>query len=135
MVISTEGQTASVEIDINKVYEDLNIKANTSLSNVDSNIDYVIESYQNGFDWYRVYKSGWVEQGGYHTFSSNTWEAVTLLKPMKNNRYMALLTGTGTAETLKGWKVGSEKNNTSTTLYAICANEYGVRWYVSGQGA
>lgn len=36
MVISTEGQTASVEIDINKVYEDLNIKANSDLSNVAS---------------------------------------------------------------------------------------------------
>lgn len=33
MVVSTEGQTAKVEIDINKVYEDLNIKANSDLSN------------------------------------------------------------------------------------------------------
>lgn len=36
MVISTEGQTAEVEIDINKVYEDLNLKANNDLSNVAS---------------------------------------------------------------------------------------------------
>lgn len=36
MVVSTEGQTASVEIDINQVYEDLNIKANGDLSNVAS---------------------------------------------------------------------------------------------------
>lgn len=36
MVISTEGQTASVEIDINQVYEDLNLKANSDLSNVAS---------------------------------------------------------------------------------------------------
>lgn len=36
MVISTEGQTAEVEIDVNKVYEDLNIKANGDLSNVAS---------------------------------------------------------------------------------------------------
>lgn len=36
MVISTKGQTASVEIDINKVYEDLNLKANSDLSNVAS---------------------------------------------------------------------------------------------------
>lgn len=34
MVISTEGQTAEVGIDINKVYEDMNLKANTSLSNL-----------------------------------------------------------------------------------------------------
>lgn len=36
MVISTEGQTAEVQIDINKVYEDLNLKANNDLSNVAS---------------------------------------------------------------------------------------------------
>ena len=36
MVISTEGQTASVEIDINQVYEDMNLKANSDLSNVAS---------------------------------------------------------------------------------------------------
>lgn len=36
MVISTEGQTAEVEVDINQIYEDLNIKANSDLSNVAS---------------------------------------------------------------------------------------------------
>lgn len=36
MVISTKGQAANVEIDINKVYEDLNLKATTDLSNVAS---------------------------------------------------------------------------------------------------
>lgn len=36
MVISTEGQTSPIEIDINKVYEDLNLKANSDLSNVAS---------------------------------------------------------------------------------------------------
>lgn len=34
MVVSTEGQTAEVGIDINKVYEDMELKANTSLSNL-----------------------------------------------------------------------------------------------------
>lgn len=34
MVVSTEGQTDPVEIDINKVYEDLNLKANKDLSDV-----------------------------------------------------------------------------------------------------
>ena len=36
MVVSTEGQTAKVEIDINKIYEDLNLKANNDLSSVAS---------------------------------------------------------------------------------------------------
>lgn len=36
MVVSTEGQTAEVGVDINKVYEDMNLKANIDLSNVDA---------------------------------------------------------------------------------------------------
>lgn len=53
MVISTEGQTASVEIDINKVYEDLNLKANTTLSNV-SNVSSSFKEQSVGWgmpDW------------------------------------------------------------------------------------
>lgn len=34
MVVSTEGQQEEIEVDINEVYEDLNLKANTDLSNV-----------------------------------------------------------------------------------------------------
>lgn len=34
MVVSTEGQTAEVQIDINQVYEDLNLRATTGFSNV-----------------------------------------------------------------------------------------------------
>lgn len=34
MVVSTEGQTAEVEIDINKIYEDLELKVNKNLSNL-----------------------------------------------------------------------------------------------------
>ena len=42
-------------------------KADTALSNVLANIDYVVESkFPTDTDpsWYRVYKSGWLEQGG-----------------------------------------------------------------------
>ena len=36
MVISTEGQTTEINVDINKVYEDIEVKANKSLSNVEN---------------------------------------------------------------------------------------------------
>lgn len=81
MVISTEGQTAEVGVDINKVYEDMNLKANTTLSNVSSNIDYVVESYVNGNNWYRIYRSGWCEQGGY--INANYSGTINFLKAYK----------------------------------------------------
>ncbi len=40
-------------------------KANRALTNVESNVDFVVESYHDAEgNWYRKYKSGWVEQGG-----------------------------------------------------------------------
>ena len=45
----------------------LNNKADINLSNISNNIDYVIETKQptdSDLSWYRIYKSGWVEQGG-----------------------------------------------------------------------
>ena len=42
-------------------------KADTDLGNIPTNYDYVVESQlptaDNGYTWYRKYKSGWVEQG------------------------------------------------------------------------
>lgn len=86
MVVSTERQTEEVGVDINKVYEDLNLKATTDLSNVASNIDYVVESYTNGSDWYRVYKSGWIEQGMKVTATSGG-ATKNWLKSFKNTNY------------------------------------------------
>lgn len=49
--------------------ETLNGKADSDLGNIPANYDYVVESQlpteANGYTWYRKYKSGWVEQGGY----------------------------------------------------------------------
>lgn len=109
MVISTEGQTAEVGVDINKVYEDLNIKANSNLSNIDANIDYVVESYTNGSDWYRKYKSGWIEQGVKITATSSgatrNW-----LKSFKNTNYsisIACLEGNVNISKADHWAIKS----------------------------
>ena len=44
-------------------------------------IDLVVESYTNGTNWYRVYKSGWIEQGGYMNNSYSG--SVNFMKPYK----------------------------------------------------
>lgn len=46
----------------------------------------IVEKYQNGTEWYRVYSDGWCEQGGYKTFSSSS-ETVIFSKPFKDNYY------------------------------------------------
>ena len=140
MVISTEGQTASVEIDINQVFEDLNIKANTSLSNVDANIDYVVESYDDDSgNWYRVYKSGWVEQGGFYESSETNIRTINLLKEMAGTKYniqVSLYGGVNDrvlraepASTLSFYcQVRHTGSNPSNAIGDIC-------WKICGQGA
>ena len=58
-------------------------------STLPENTDYVIESQEptaeNGYTWYRLYKSGWVEQGG--NFSGNSPLLVTLPITMANTAY------------------------------------------------
>lgn len=44
--------------------------------------DFIVESYVNGFEWYKLYKSGWIQQG-----SRGTEGIVTLPKKMKNTEY------------------------------------------------
>ena len=63
----------------------------TILGNIPTNYDYVVETYNNGTNWYRIYKSGWVEQGGVTSVSSGD-DTVTLLKPFDSANYSILVT-------------------------------------------
>ena len=55
--------------------------------------DYVIESQlptaDNGYTWYRKYKSGWVEQGGVAPYETNTG-TVSFAIPMTDSEYQIL---------------------------------------------
>lgn len=86
MVVSNEGQTAEVGVDINKVYEDLELKANNNLSNITANIDFVVERFNDGVNWYRIYKNGWCEQGG-RMNGTDVGTTLNLLKPYKDLNY------------------------------------------------
>nr|DAS78847.1 MAG TPA: hypothetical protein [Caudoviricetes sp.] len=140
MLISTEGQAAEVQIDINKVYEDLNLKANRNLSNVSANIDYVVESYNDGTNWYRVYKSGWIEQGGILRNRTEEVKTFNLLKPFADTNY------TGNAGICTASAMG---NSYPATIYGISGfapvstsqacvrtiNWSDSSWFACGQGA
>ena len=52
--------------------------------------DYVVETQfpttENNYTWYRKYKSGWVEQGGYSDTTTDTIE-IFLIIPFSNTNY------------------------------------------------
>ena len=96
---------------------DLANKADKDLSNVDANIDYVVESYSSGTEWYRKYKSGWIEQGGKATLPDN-W-TITFLVPFTNTNY-----------SVNGEFIGADVTGnlgiTGLTTTSMSGNIYGV---------
>lgn len=105
-------------------------KANLDLSNVLQNIDYIVDSYSdaNG-NWYRVYKSGWVEQGGVLA-ATGTIVRVTFLKPFASTNYR-IITG-GRLGTGNGYTQGITKDQSTSFIYV---SETPFDWYACGQGA
>lgn len=73
-------------------HQALSGKADTNLANVAGNIDYVVESWFENNNWYRKYKSGWLEQGGIYRSPTANPQTVNLFKPFVNNGYTLLTT-------------------------------------------
>ena len=114
-------------------------KADTSLSNVLANIDYVVESQVNSDgSWYRKYKSGWLEQGG--LAKSNEDVTVTLLKPFADTNYSVQCTNRRLS-TSDGWGWIFVLNMTATSFMARACYAGGditninAMWEAKGMGA
>lgn len=88
----------------------------------------IIEAYNSGTNWYRVYADGWCEQGGR---CSATGQTVTFLKPYKNTNYTitgGLIPGTSSA-TYEHLNIGSLTN---TSFYYTCYDGYQLMWCAKG---
>lgn len=120
-------------------------KADTDLGNIPANYDYVVESYNDGTNWYRVYKSGWIEQGGKATYTATRDKIsnVSFLKPFSNSNIY--VSGSG----ISASRGGSSSwipcfGVTDITSTGFLARVYGLTevdmgngftWYARGQGA
>lgn len=110
-------------------------KANTALSNVLANIDYVVESQVNADgSWYRKYKSGWLEQGGI-----STGQTVTFLKSFANTNYTLTLGHEfGNASDANIWLQFAKGGKTTTGFtYANATTpaNTSINWEAKGMGA
>lgn len=131
------GDTVATKADLAVVD---NSKADTALSNVLANIDYVIESkYPTDDDpsWYRKYKSGWVEQGGISgSIAGGARATVILLKPYGNTLYSVMVQPIG------AYTANAEANNTiptrTKTNFVIACGQISSQafaWMTKGMGA
>jgi hypothetical protein len=98
--------------------------------------DYVVESKIATDDdptWYRVYKSGWVEQGG--KIESTADATITLLKPYANTDYT--ITVGGGDPTSGTWGYGNVVSATQISVGSRGTSFYKgfVHWQTCGQGA
>ena len=87
------------DINIGAITEALNDKSDRDLRNVDNTagadavIEYQLPTEENGYTWYRKYKSGWVEQGGQTSNFTNTTanssgdKTITLPIEMRDTKY------------------------------------------------
>lgn len=120
-------------VNVANLTSSLSNKANSDLSNTPSNIDYVVETYQNGTSWYRIYKSGWVEQGGVVTLNNATAKTVNLLKKYKTTEYSV-------NHALRTFLARYDATivNISTSSFTIAFVDAGgdsiVSWEAKGQG-
>jgi hypothetical protein len=81
--------TALSEQESAQLPSQLQMKAQTDFANVNSNIDFVVDSWSddNG-NWYRKYRSGWCEQGG---LSASNATSVTFFVPYSSTNYSVLI--------------------------------------------
>ena len=85
----------------------------------------VVETYQNGTSWYRIWSDGWCEQGGYSTSSNvtikllktyaNTNYTITLGKAFNNETNTRFPNIVSTTKTTAQFKVTGTYNNTTGT--------------------
>lgn len=115
-----------IPFDIDAIATDINGKADKDLLNTDTDRGVLVESYQNGTSWYRVYYDGWCEQGGQST-ASTTVRTVNFMKPFVDTNYYASATkygdyrGTNAIVSMIATKsANSMEINNASTDYPTC---------------
>jgi hypothetical protein len=104
-------------------------RVQTGLGKVDGITDYIIESYRNGTEWYEIYKSGKVRQGGEKSVKSDSVN-VALLKPFADKNYSVR----GAVAARVAWSIQKE-STTQIALRTDSSTGYAFSWVAEGQGA
>ena len=101
----------------------------------DTVIEFQAPTAENNYTWYRLYASGWVEQGGLTTVATDI--TVNLPVEMADTNYSIIATsykadaGSSNASN-NGLTVGQR---TTTTFYIVLQEQRAYFWQVSGMAA
>ena len=96
---------------------------------------YVVDSYRNGTEWYRIYSDGWIEQGGVvANTGANRVATISLLKPYADTNYI-VTTGQGnSAGAVSVGDVGQIGTKTTTSFQIYQYHDVIIYWQAEGQG-
>ena len=118
----------------------MQMKAQTDLANVTANIDFVVESWSDGNgNWYRKYRSGWIEQGGVvqrsGTASYNNY-TLNFHKDFSNTNYTFLrnYAASGNDASNAAYSTGYASGTKTTTSIVVGTQNKGTAfdWYACG---
>ena len=140
-VVLYSSAAGASEVQAAEFIQGLSGKADTDLSNVSSNIDYVVEQGEiNNITWEK-WKSGKLIQRGKSTVKKPNWsETFTFAKPYANSDYNIDISLYNPNEDQSGGRVAYIKSKTTTSFvggvhYFSSTGTGGVEWIAIGQGA
>jgi hypothetical protein len=122
---------------LNGIFDNLNtitnqlVEIGNSITEL-TNRRYIVEAWNEGSSWYRVWSDGWIEQGGVFDAGSfiqdMTGKPITFYKPFSNTSYSVF--GTSVRYDRDGQSNGLSSCDVS--FYTFTTTGCYIRWYMSG---
>ena len=123
---------------VDELIDKLN-EINNNISEINNKLDsmtYVVESWNEGTEWYRIWSDGYIEQGGRISLNETSTKDITYLKPFNDTNYCLLAIQT-TQSTAGDTEVGIQFTPVSNTIgrlscHYINPNTTTVSWKACG---
>lgn len=98
---------------------------------------WVVESYRNGIEWYRVWSDGWLEQGGAATYKGISGTTITFSHPFSDTNFYMCISDYEGGSASAYYNHTSIRNKAATNCNIVtgCAESISIQWYAFGQGA
>lgn len=136
--IETSAQNLFLYFYVGETIQDANIINTTKIINTVHKInsyDYVIDSYNDGTSWYRIYKSGWCEQGStFPAVNQDTSTTINLILPFINTNYNIMLQAIYNGSNNTNTNNGNEPYTKTTTSFVVYTYNYKKPLYWEAKG-
>lgn len=139
-VLSTDGLTKLIQLIKGSFISNTDVEQTSEISTettTEITIEaYIVETYQNGSNWYRVWSDGWCEQGSIYTTTGAQLKPITLLKEMADTDYSIQMCNVATTVITTPPNISKNtsypKSTTGFTCYGTNGSGVEIEWEVKG---